>query len=154
MEFIVTSSVVIHIVSGLFWGSGTLFLAFIMYPVLKKYGEYMYFINYKIELMQKYIKALNISLVLSTISGALLVLFNKKMDIEKYIFFSIKMVFLIFSFFLAYPYMRYKHADEQVERQDIFKQKDQNVPSNTRAILLLICIISMVFISVLIRRKF
>ena len=153
MEFINTFLITIHLLSSIFWASGALFMCFVIYPVWKKYDDYLYFANYKLELMQKYIKALNIALVLSFITGLSLVFWLKNLTVEKYTFFSVKMVLLLLSFFLVYPYLAEKNADEKSEKPELIR-KEMNMPVNIRSLLLLVCVLSLVYISVFLRKYY
>ena len=139
----------IHIASSVFWVSTVLVYVFLFRPAWLKYQSYAFFANFRIELIQDLLNGLNIALLIAALSGIALVVIQKKNILSgTYGFaFTVKMIFLILSFYLIQPFLKI------IQARQFSKQIRQNeeVPGEKtftpRAIAVLVCGVFLIILS-------
>lgn len=141
---------ILHIGSGLLWLCAVNLTVFLIYPVWHRYSEYLYFENFRTEYIARLLKILSYSLVVALISGAGLIGVTGR-DVFSGIYgilFSAKMVLLILTFVLFFPYMKISESDTA----DGYRRPDlPETVFHMRSVALLLSSIAVIAISIFAR---
>ena len=115
MIFVLSLIRTLHICGSVLWLGSIFIVIFIFHPVFKRYAEYVYFENFKQEFIDIFIKLWNILFLLNLVTGAALVILSKKNIISGLyaLLFSGKMILLLLSIFLIWPYLKQMTNTEQ-----------------------------------------